>query len=68
LRELGADCKTPVGVYCTIQNNQLDLKTIIFDFDGKEIFETKSSTRLRPTTRKRYLSDTPRSIKFYNRN
>lgn len=44
LRELGADCKTPVGVYCEIQNNQLHLKTIILDFDGKEIFATESNS------------------------
>lgn len=44
LRELGADCKTPVGVYATIANEKLNLKTIIFDFDGSEIFETDSTT------------------------
>lgn len=44
LRELGADCKTPVGAYATIKNNQVNLKTIIFDFDGKEIFETNTTS------------------------
>lgn len=40
LRELGASCKTPVSAYCEIAENQLRLRTIIFDFDGKESFAT----------------------------
>lgn len=43
LRELGASCKTPVAVYCWLDGDILNLQTIIFDFDGSEIFATKNS-------------------------
>ncbi len=39
LRELGASCKTPVAAYCNkTAQGLLNLRTIIFDFDGSEIF------------------------------
>jgi hydroxymethylbilane synthase len=43
LRELGASCKTPVSVYCKLEGGILNLRTIIFDFDGGEIFATENS-------------------------
>ena len=43
LRELGASCSTPVSVHAQIKENKLNLTTIIFDYDGSEIFTTKSS-------------------------
>lgn len=43
LQELGASCKTPVSAYCKRDGDILNLQTIIFDFDGKEIFATQSS-------------------------
>lgn len=43
LRELGASCKTPVAAYCQLENGALNLRTIIFDFDGSEIFATHNS-------------------------
>ena len=43
LRELGASCSTPVSVHAQIKENKLNLTTIIFDYDGAEIFTTKSS-------------------------
>lgn len=46
LRDLGASCITPVGAYAFIENKKLVLKTAIIDYDGKEIFETKSATNL----------------------
>ncbi len=42
LQELGASCATPVAVHAEIKENNIELKTIIFDYDGSEIFETKS--------------------------
>lgn len=42
LRELGASCSTPVGVHATTDGNELTLKTLLLDYDGSEIFETKS--------------------------
>ncbi len=46
LRELGASCSTPVAVHAEIKNDQLHLKTLILDYDGSEIFETKSSGKI----------------------
>lgn len=43
LRELGASCKTPVAAYCKHEGDVLNLRTIIFDFDGSEIFATNNS-------------------------
>lgn len=40
LKELGASCATPVGVYAWLENGLLNLKTMILDYDGSEIFET----------------------------
>ncbi len=40
LRALNASCKSPVAVYCKIENGELNFQTAIFDFDGKEIFAT----------------------------
>lgn len=45
LRELGASCATPVAVHAEIEKNNLTLRTIIFDYDGSEIFETKSKSK-----------------------
>jgi len=42
LRELGASCATPVAAHAEIEKNNILLRTIIFDYDGSEIFETKS--------------------------
>lgn len=41
LRELGASCATPVGVHAEIEKDKLSLKTLILDYDGSEVFETK---------------------------
>jgi hydroxymethylbilane synthase len=46
LQELGASCATPVGVYAFIENQKLNLKTIILDYDGSEIFETNSQGKI----------------------
>lgn len=40
LKELGASCATPVAVYAWLENGLLNLKTMILDYDGSEIFET----------------------------
>jgi hydroxymethylbilane synthase len=42
LRELGASCCTPVGVNAVVDGDSLTLKTLLLDYDGSEIFETKS--------------------------
>ena len=42
LRELGASCATPVGVHATTDGDSLTLKSLLLDYDGSEIFETKS--------------------------
>ncbi len=42
LRELEASCATPVAVYAFCENEKLNLKTLILDYDGSEIFETNS--------------------------
>ncbi len=46
LSELCASCATPVAVQATIESNQLHLKTVILDYDGSEIFETESSSKV----------------------
>ena len=46
LRELGASCKTPVAAYCKREGDVLNLRTIIFDFDGSEIFATENSGKI----------------------
>lgn len=43
LLEIQASCKSAVSVYCEKQGEMLNLSTIIFDFDGSEIFATKTS-------------------------
>lgn len=40
LKELGASCATPVAVYAWLENNQLNFKTMILDYDGSAVFET----------------------------
>ena len=45
LRELGASCATPVAINAEIEKNNLTLKTMILDYDGSEIFETKSKSK-----------------------
>jgi hydroxymethylbilane synthase len=42
LHELSASCATPVGVYAWIEKNNLNLKTLLLDYDGGEIFATNS--------------------------
>ena len=42
LSELGASCYTPVGVYALQKGDLLELKTVILDYDGSEIYETTS--------------------------
>lgn len=46
LRELGASCKTPVSAYCEMKNDELNFRTIIFDFDGTKSFATDNSIKL----------------------
>lgn len=41
LRELSASCITPVGVYCYIEDEKLHLKTMLFDYDGTEVFTSE---------------------------
>ena len=40
LQELEASCSTPVGVYCSVKNKKIQLKTAIIDYDGSQIYET----------------------------
>ncbi len=47
LRAIGASCKTPIAAYCSFLNDdELELKTIIFDFDGSEIFATNFTFKI----------------------
>lgn len=46
LRELGASCATPVAVHAYIENNILQLNTVILDYDGSEVFATKSQGKV----------------------
>ena len=43
LQGLQASCSTPVAVYAFIENGMINLRTMILDYDGSEIFETTSS-------------------------
>jgi hydroxymethylbilane synthase len=43
LHELGASCITPIAVHAEIENEKLNLRTLILDYDGSEVFETNSS-------------------------
>jgi hydroxymethylbilane synthase len=43
LRELRCSCVTPVAVYAHLENNRLNLETLILDYDGSEVFATESS-------------------------
>lgn len=45
LRELGASCTTPVAVHAWLENDRLNLKTLILDYDGSEIFATESEVK-----------------------
>lgn len=45
LKELGASCNTPVGVYANIKDKKLYLQTIILDYNGKECFKTNGSCK-----------------------
>ncbi len=47
LRELEASCKTPISAHCKIENGELNLRTTIFDFDGKDFFSTQNSAPLK---------------------
>ncbi len=42
LQELGASCATPVAVCASLENDSLNLETMILDYDGSEVFATKS--------------------------
>jgi len=46
LQELEASCTTPVGVYCSIKNKKIQLKTAIIDYDGSQIYETINNSSL----------------------
>ncbi len=47
LRLLKASCKSPIAAYCSfVDEKTLNLKTMIFDFDGKEIFATNINAKL----------------------
>ena len=46
LEVLGASCSTPVAAHAWIYNDLINLKTLILDYDGKEIFETKSEAQV----------------------
>jgi hydroxymethylbilane synthase len=46
LCELGGSCSTPVAIHAEVENDALKLKTIIFSYDGAEIFETNSSGKI----------------------
>lgn len=46
LQELQASCSTPVAVYASIVEDSLILKTMIIDYDGKEIFETSQTGKV----------------------
>lgn len=39
LRQLQGGCQVPMGVYGTIENNQLNLKALIASLDGKKVYE-----------------------------
>jgi len=43
LQELQASCSTPVAVYAYIENGLINLRTMILDYDGSEVFETVAS-------------------------
>lgn len=45
LRELGASCASPVAVHAQVDNDKIILETAIIDYDGKEIFESKSKSK-----------------------
>lgn len=45
LRQLGASCASPVAVHAQIDGDNLTLETAIIDYDGKEIFESKSKSK-----------------------
>jgi hydroxymethylbilane synthase len=45
LSELGASCATPVAAYAWFEDDLLNLKTLILDYDGSEVFETNSSCK-----------------------
>jgi hydroxymethylbilane synthase len=45
LRELGASCATPVAAHAWLENDRLNLKTLILDYDGSEIFATESQSK-----------------------
>lgn len=45
LREIEASCSTPIAVHAVIENDKINLKTMILDYDGSEIFETNSESK-----------------------
>lgn len=46
LKELGASCTTPVAAHAQKIKDKLVLETAIIDYDGKEIYTTKSKTNI----------------------
>ena len=45
LQQLGASCITPVAAHAEIEKDNISLRTIILDYDGSEVFETKSKAK-----------------------
>ncbi len=46
LEVLGANCNSPIGVYASIRDNEIHLKTEIFSHDGKEKFYAEDSSKV----------------------
>jgi hydroxymethylbilane synthase len=46
LTSLGASCTTPVAVHAQIVKDNLVLETAIIDYDGSEIYTTKSKSKI----------------------
>ena len=46
LEVLGANCNSPIGVYASIKNNEINLKTELFSHDGKEKFHAEDSSKV----------------------
>ncbi len=46
LRQLFASCHTPVGVYCNIEDGQLQLRVALIAHDGSDIFSAKASAAI----------------------
>ncbi len=40
LKTINGSCKTPLGAYCSIDNNKLQLKALLASLDGQTIYQT----------------------------